>query len=556
MLAENPHGLSKKCENQIEGMMSKKMKKTQLSGLLFAALFLVGLQAGAQEESTPVTDDVVIPADEFGRGTPRRSMEGLQAALDKADYETASEYLDLRSLRGEASELTGAQLARRLFVIANRATWVDVDELTDDPAGRGNDNLPEYRDSVGVILDGDKEVRLLMQKVPRGDGVSIWKISNASVSLIPALYETYGYPKIVEDIRRSLPSVTYFGYELFKWVIVIGIGLAAYAIVLLMAFGIRRAGGDQDAPSRRRLFRFLALPFGVWLVIMAMNTAATSLGRGVTAEIIQQYTPIPALVTIWMMFAGLHLLRDIYSNHLQQLDRPGAAVLIRPAVNAIKLLIATGAVLFYLDKVGINITTVLAGLGVGGIAVALALQKPMEDVFGAITLYTQQPVRVGDFCRIGNETGTIEEIGLRTTRVRTLANTLIAIPNARLANEPIDNISARSKILFRPTLRLRYDTTTEQLQQILDGIRDLFSSHKMILQDSHRVRFTEIADDALLVELFAYLDTNIWTVYLELAEELNKRILEIVARAGTSLSPPVRTLQIEQSGGAAKATIA
>ena len=179
----------------------------------------------------------------------------------------------------------------------------------------------------------------------------------------------------------------------------------------------------------------------------------------------------------------------------------------------------------------------------------------MEDVFGAITLYTQQPVRVGDFCRVGTEMGTIEEIGLRTTRLRTLASTLIAIPNARLANEPIDNISARSKILYRPILRLRYDTTTEQLQDILDGIRALLSSHGRILQDNHRVRFKEIADDALLVEVYAYLDTKEWSVYLELAEELNMRILEIVAQAGTSLSLPARTLHIEQSDGT-KAAIA
>jgi len=199
---------------------------------------------------------------------------------------------------------------------------------------------------------------------------------------------------------------------------------------------------------------------------------------------------------------------------------------------------------------------VLAGLGVGGIAVALALQKPMEDVFGAITLYTQQPVRVGDFCRIGNEMGTIEEIGLRTTRLRTLANTLIAIPNSRLANEPIDNISARKKILYRPILRLRYDTTPKQLRHILDGIRELFNSHDRVLQDNHRVRFKEIADDALLIEVYGYLDTKDWSVYLELAEELNMRILEIVAQAGTTLSLPARTLHIEQTEGAGKAAIA
>jgi len=287
-----------------------------------------------------------------------------------------------------------------------------------------------------------------------------------------------------------------------------------------------------------------------------MNTIATSLGRGATAEAIQRLSPVPLLVTIWLMFSGINLMRDIYSTRLQQRDRSGAAVLLRPASNAIKLLIGIGATLIYLDQLGVNITTVLAGLGVGGIAVALALQKPMEDVFGAITLYTQQPVRVGDFCRIGNEMGTIEEIGLRTTRLRTLANTLIAIPNSRLANEPIDNISARKKILYRPILRLRYDTTPKQLRHILDGIRELFNSHDRVLQDNHRVRFKEIADDALLIEVYGYLDTKDWSVYLELAEELNMRILEIVAQAGTTLSLPARTLHIEQTDGADKAAIA
>ena len=217
-----------------------------------------------------------------------------------------------------------------------------------------------------------------------------------------------------------------------------------------------------------------------------------------------------------------------------------------------KLLIGVGAVLIYLNKLGINITTVLAGLGVGGIAVALALQKPMEDIFGAITLYTQQPVRVGDFCRIGTATGTVEEIGLRTTRIRTLANTLIAIPNGRLATEPIDNISARKKILYRTNLRLKYDTSPEQLQQILDGIRELFDSFEKVLPEGHRVRFKEISSDALLVELYAYLDTTSWTEYLELAENLNIQTLDIVAKAGTSLALPAQTLHIEETGASGK----
>ena len=526
------------------------MQKTQLSLLLLLMLSLVCVQTYAQDGSATTADRPEIPADEFDRGAPRGSGEGFMAAADAGDYDAAAEYLDLRNLRGEAKQLTGAQLARRLNVIIGRATWIDINELVDDPAGRSNDNLPAYRDPIGIVLDGDKEIQLLMQKVPRGDGVFIWKISNATVSIIPKLYATYGYPEVVEDLRRSLPDVSFLGYELFKWVVVLATGLLVYAALFLIALIIRRVLGNPEAPSHQRLFRFIVLPLGIWAVIMTLSAVATSLGRGTTAEAIERLSPIPILVTVWMMMGGINLIRDIYTNRLQNKGRPGAAVLLQPMGNAIKILLATGAVLIYLDKLGVNITTVLAGLGVGGIAVALALQKPMEDVFCAITLYMQQPIRVGDFCRVGEYTGTIEEIGLRTTRIRTLADTLIAVPNAQLANAPIDNFSARKKILFQPILRLRYDTTPAQLTQILDGIRELLSTHDRILQENPRVRFKEIADDALLIEAYAYLDTNVWAEYLELAEGLNMRILEIIALAGTSLSLPSQTLHIEQTDAA------
>jgi MscS family membrane protein len=518
-------------------------------------MLLAGAPVCAQEDADEATGGPQIAADDFDRGTPLRTAEGFLAAVDALDYETAAEYLDLRNLRGQASELTGPQLARRLGVIVNRADWVDIDDLVDDPAGRSNDDLPSYRDSIGVVLDDGKENRLLLQRVPRGDGVSIWKVSNATVSIIPRLYATYGYPEFIEKLRRKLPEATFLGYELFKWVILLAVGILIYATLFLIALVVCRMFGVSGSPSNQRIYDFLVLPFGIWSVLISLNSVASALGAGDTAATFHRFSPIPIIVTVWMLSAATNLLRDLYTNRLRQQGRAGAAVLLKPASNAVKLLIAVSGVLVYLDTIGINIATVLAGLGVGGIAVALALQKPMEDVFGAITLYTQQPVRVGDFCRIGSVTGTVEEIGLRTTSVRTLDNTLIAIPNAQLANEPIDNISARHKILYRPILRLRYDTTPDQILQIVDNISELLGSHKRVLQDGHRVRFKEIADDALLVEVYAYVDTNQWSVYLELAQELNLRILEILAQAGTTLSPPARTLHIEQSDSVRKPTI-
>lgn len=499
----------------------------------------------AQETADQPADMPDIAADEFDRGTPMRSTNGFTRAAEKGDYETAAEYLDLRNLRGDATELTGVQLARRLFVITKRANWVDIDELVDHPDGRRNDNLPDYRDSIGVVMDEGKEVRLLMQKVPRGDGVFIWKVSNATVSLIPELYEEYGYPEVVEDIRRKLPSGVLLGLELFKWVIVLIVAVSIYALVFLLALIIRRMVGDSGTVSRRRVFRFLAVPFGIWVTLMTIHTTATWLGRGETAEELQRVSPLTILITVWVAFATINLFRDIYSEHLQKIGRPGALVLLQPAGNAVKLLVLIVALLVYLDKLGINITTVLAGLGVGGIAVALALQKPLEDVFGAITLYAQQPIKVGDFCRIGTTLGTIESIGLRTTRIRTLKNTLIAAPNARVASEPIDNISAREKILYWPKLRLGYDTTPEQIRSVLEGIREMLANHERVSQDDYRVRFKEISEDALLIEVYVNLETRAWTEYLELVEELNLRFLEIVAAAGTNLALPAQTLHIE-----------
>ena len=510
---------------------------------LFFGVFT--LPAIAQEDPDPSADIPDIVVDQFDRGTPMRSGNGFIAAAEKGDFETASEYLDLRNLRGTATELTGAQLARRLYIIVGRADWIDVDELVDHPEGRRNDNLPSYRDSIGVVRDESNELRLLMQKVPRGDGVSIWKISNATVSLIPVLYEEYGYPKIVEEVRRMLPSGVFLGMELFKWVVVTLVAAFAYVIVFLLALVVRRTLGDPGSDSGRRIFRFLVVPFGIWVTVIAMNTTGTWLGRGAAAEQIERVSPVAILITVWVAFTTINLFRDIYSGYLQKIGRPGALVLLQPAGNAIKLLVLIVALLVYLDQLGINITTVLAGLGVGGIAVALALQKPLEDVFGAITLYTQQPIKVGDFCRIGDTLGTIESIGLRTTRIRTLRNTVMAAPNGRVASEPIDNISARERILYWPKLRLGYETTPGQIRKVLEGIRGMLASHERVSQDDLRVRFKEIGEDAFLIEVFANLDTTVWTEYLELVEDLNLRFLEIVDAAGTSLALPARALHIE-----------
>ena len=164
---------------------------------------------------------------------------------------------------------------------------------------------------------------------------------------------------------------------------------------------------------------------------------------------------------------------------------------------------------------------------------------------GALSLFSQAPIRVGDFCQYGNFTGTVEDIGLRSTRIRTLTNTLIHVPNARLAHIEIENITAREKIRFWPTLRLRYDTTPEQLRQIKAGIMEVLEQHEEVHDDPLRVRLTDFGDDAILVKVHSFVKTTDFNEFLRVAEDLNFRIMEIIHGAGAQFALPGRSIQIE-----------
>jgi MscS family membrane protein len=201
--------------------------------------------------------------------------------------------------------------------------------------------------------------------------------------------------------------------------------------------------------------------------------------------------------------------------------------------------------LFWLNNIGVNITAVLAGLGVGGLALALALQKPLEDVMGALSLFAQAPIKVGDFCRYDGIHGTVEEIGLRSTRIRTLTNTLVHVPNAHIAHSKIENLSSRTKIRFWPTLRLRYDTTPEQLRAVITGIQSMLEQHEQVYEEPLRVKLTDLSEDAFLIKLHTFVKTTDFAESLEIAQELNFRIIDIMHDAGARFALPGKSIYME-----------
>ncbi len=189
-------------------------------------------------------------------------------------------------------------------------------------------------------------------------------------------------------------------------------------------------------------------------------------------------------------------------------------------------------------------TPALAGLGVGGIAVALAAQKTLENVIAGASLIFDQAVRVGDFLRMGDVIGTVDHIGLRSTRIRTLDRTIVSVPNSQIANVSLETLSARDKFWFNPAIGLRSETTPEQLRVVVDGIHRLLTEHPSVEAASVRVRLMNLGPFSLDIDVFAYVAARDWNHFLEIREQLLFTVTEVVEAAGTGIA--FRSMAIHQ----------
>jgi MscS family membrane protein len=205
-----------------------------------------------------------------------------------------------------------------------------------------------------------------------------------------------------------------------------------------------------------------------------------------------------------------------------------------------KLLVFLFAILSVLSVWGYNTSTILAGLGVGGLAVALAAQKTIENLFGGISVIGDRPVLVGDVCRFGDRTGTVMHIGLRSTRIRTPDRTIISVPNSQFSSVALENISGRDKIWFHPTFNLRRDTTSDQLMKVLSSLTEILRGHAKIEAGPLPVRFVGVGAYSLDIDAVAYVTTADYDEFLALQQELLLKMLQAVEQAGTALAVPLQ----------------
>ncbi len=486
------------------------------------------------------------PNDEYDRGVPRNSVAGYFKAAKSGDYKRAANYLDLRNLPRGYSRKDGTELSRQLKVVLDRSLWVEMDLLSKKQQGHSNDGLPSYRDLVGQINANGKTYDILLQHVPRKDGIFIWKFSSKTVREIPELYKTLGYGPIGESLSQYLPEYDFMGLYIWQWVFLILIILAVAVVTMpltrLTGWLIRRRKTELNL----MMADIISGPLNIVLILIITRQNFDLVHPSLTAQVFFQGRTTIIIAFLWLLISIVNLFHKFYSQKLISRNQEHTVVLLGPALTTLKIIIIFLGLLVWLDNIGFSVTTVLAGLGIGGIAIALATQKSIENFIGAITLYLAAPVKVGDFCKFADKMGEIEEIGLRGTKIRTLENTVLIVPNAEFVSMQIENFAEREKFRFSPGIRLHSKTTPKQLRCILSNIKESLNVHNKVLESPLRVNFSGFGEHSLDIEIHCYIDTLDLHEYKNISEDLNLHIMDIIQSAGTRIAIPTSIEYREQ----------
>lgn len=513
-----------------------------LRRLMLAALLLVpAIQAQIPAVSAPAAPAKEESSDDpLRRSTPRGAVRGFMEAAGAGDYDQAVRYLDTHQ-HGE----TAQELARQLETVLDRESSIDLNRLSQKPDG-GQANSPSPNQYlIGSVRTSSGKVEIWLDRVQRGDNPPIWLFSESTLRQIPDVYQDIGNASVLETHLPGWLRTPYLSIPL--WRLIIGIifiplillpGTAVIRLLsrLLTKLSERALGAvevnyatDLTAPLRTILFGILFF----WFASSSYTLLVRNLWRGAGKALV-----VIGVTWLAMRMAGVltHLVMERLKR-VQSSDKIALAGLVGRLSQILVLMVGVLSVLYL---AGINLTAALTGLGIGGLAVAFAAQKTLENLFGGIMIISDRPVRIGDACKVGDVNGNVVDIGLRSTRIRTNDRTIVTIPNGQLSVMNLENVTLRDKFWFHPLISLRRETTVDQMQTFLRDTREMLHQHASVEPDTLRVRFIALTGSSQDVEIYSYVFAPDYNDFLRIQEELLLRILGIVESAGTALALPTQ----------------
>jgi MscS family membrane protein len=521
--------------------------------IVVAGLLATVVSAAAQPfmpRAGAPTDTGAVSAEEYvAPESPRASLTRYIELCRAGRYDDAAHYLTLPA----TEEARGPELARRLKAVLDRHVWFDFSLISPLAAGDTDDGLPAGVEEIAKIpgAQGSPEpVRLTRRQA----GERRWVFS-ATPERIDAWFSRLENRWALEHLpplllRPGPRDLLYWQWLALPILFLVALGLGYIASRLtryLLGHFTARTGARWDDTALARAGKPLTF---IW-ALAAASALSPLLGLYDPAEKFFRALLRAGflLVLFWGLARAIDVARHIIAVSPWGREHASSRSLLPLLARIAKVALFAVAGVTLLSELGFPVTSLIAGLGIGGLVLALAAQKTVENLFGAISIGADQPFREGDFVRVEDFVGTVEKIGLRSTRIRTLDRTVISIPNGKLADMRLESLAVRDRMRLACTIGLVYGTTESQMREVLEGFERILRSHPHIWPDSIVVRFKEFGDSSLNIEVMAWFQTPVWSEFQLMRQEVLLQFMEVVEKAGSSFAFPTRTVHLVKEDG-------
>src|SRR6266403_920309 len=508
------------------------------------------VHAQTAQHSAAATSPPTVPSDplELGRETPRGTVIGFVRAAQSESYDVAVQYFEPRRRTNVEPE---RELAQQLLAILNARFRGSLDSITNDPTGRQDNEPPRDQIVVGVTRGLSESFPLYLVHEDVAHGAKVWLISRQTLDQVPEVYDSLRFAQLEKRLPKFLVKMRFLGMPLWQWIAIVLfapvallLGWLAALLVRLGSHRIRRALGlaPLQAEPLRRFGPTTVLGAVIIHYYFVYVIGASILYREYYRDLLlfllafALYWAITR-ITYWLSLrmwnrlteSGMYAERSLVSLTRRVLDV------------AIFFVIA---LLVFKNVLNWNLTAALAGLGIGGLAIGLGAQKTFENMMGGISILTDRALLVGDACKIGDQRGMVEDIGLRSTKLRTEERTLVSIPNGTVATAILENFRMRDKILFRQIVRLRYDLSPDHVRYVLEELRQVLLRHPKAEEASARVRLLKLGENAIEMEIYAYILTREYREFLAVQEELILQAMDVLESSGAAIAVPGQTTMV------------
>lgn len=487
--------------------------------------------------ATPELDDQ-LPQTAPTLDNPRRALHTFVYWQQKGHYrpEFAAQSMKL------APEEERTELAQKLLkVLDAKGMEIQFDNVPGNPV---------YRDSLS-----GQYVYILFNQLPEvylTRSENEWVFSTSTVASIPELYRST-FSIFVDVVLDNLPAFMkdeVLGVELWQIVGIFVWILLGLVLMKLFDFTLGRYLEPllQKSASRwdDKLYEEVHQPIGYIFLFAFFRLTYTNLMLPVKMNTILStgFEIALSVSVVWFLYKLANVASLFLENVTSKTDSKLDDQLVPLLRKSLKVFIVAIGILFVLQNNGINVTSLIAGLGIGGLAVALAARDTLANFFGSVTIFVDKPFQIGDLITIGDITGTIEEVGFRSTRIRTLYNSLVTIPNAKLADAEIDNLGMRQMRRFRATINLTYDTTPEQMEAFVEGVKGIIRSYPPINKENYEVHFNEMGSHSLDVLVNLFFEVPTWSEELQFRHNFLLDVMRLAKDVGVEFAFPTQTLHV------------